>query len=39
MKQRNIILVIIFILLSGRVNRIDSGTGKQAVYVKPSYRF
>ena len=36
MKQRNFIIAIIFILLSACGGDVDSGSGKQAVYVKPS---
>jgi hypothetical protein len=36
MKHRNFIIAIIFILLSACGGDVDSGTGKQAVYVKPS---
>ena len=36
MKHRNFIIAIIFILLSACGGDVDSGSGKQAVYVKPS---
>jgi hypothetical protein len=36
MKHRNFIIAIIFILLSACGGDVDSGSGKGAVYVKPS---
>jgi len=36
MKLRYFFIVVIFTLLSSCGNSVDSGSGKQAVYVKPS---
>ena len=36
MKQRNFVIAIIFILLSACGGDVDSGSGRKAVYVKPS---
>ena len=36
MKHRNFIIAIIFILLSACGGDVDSGSGRKAVYVKPS---
>lgn len=36
MKPRNILIAIIFILLSACGGDVDSGSGRKAVYVKPS---
>jgi hypothetical protein len=36
MKPRNILIALVFILLSACGGDVDSGSGRKAVYVKPS---